>query len=583
MKRLIAFSVLLAVASSCSRPHIPERRPSAPTAGGQTDREHLSAAMDYLRRADEYEESQASFQVAYHLNRWLEGKNLAEPWQPDPLLNRLPRDVRDSRELKELGRNRFLMDEVKWVQEAVWMRQIATWVAQRPGERRLEEWIDQRAAEMDPLEAEHLAIATRLFDWTIRNLQLDELLPYPAEVAAQPAQQPGSAGARPVPPPQRGIPGPGYQHYPWQTLVYGRGDAWQRARVFILLCRQQGIDVVMLAFPGKTTTPRPRPWLPAALVQGQLYLFDTRLGLPIPGPAGQGIATLAEVLENPSLLDQLTIDDRLRYEIDPRDLREIIALQDASAGSLSRRMKLVEQQLTGQDRVVLTTDPTAVAERVQKCVGVAEMGIWSVPYETTWFQDALRARIQEDEQSAAQYFRDYAVFSTRNLLVRARYRHFRGEFDTQGDEKGAKTLYLETRIPRAQLEKLGTSEDVQRQLGLQRERGEREILWKARLASSEHMINQAKAHATYWLGLAQYDTGKLDAAVEWFERRTLEDSPGSPWTAGAQYNLARTYEASQNFAAAARWYETDDSSPQEHGNRLRARWLKPAGAALSAR
>ena len=76
----------------------------------------------------------------------------------------------------------------------------------------------------------------------------------------------------------RGIAGPGYQYPPWQTLLFGHGDAWQRARVFLLLCRQQGIQAVLLAFPGRTTPPRPRAWLPAVLIADQLYLFDVRLG-----------------------------------------------------------------------------------------------------------------------------------------------------------------------------------------------------------------------------------------------------------------------------------------------------------------
>ena len=132
MKRLMVLFLLLPAACACSQPHAPERRQAASAASGQTDREHLSAAMDYLQRADEFEESQASFQVAYHLNRWLEGQDLTEPWQADPLVSRLPRDVRDSREIKELSRGRFLMEEVKWLQEAVWMRQIATWVSPAP-------------------------------------------------------------------------------------------------------------------------------------------------------------------------------------------------------------------------------------------------------------------------------------------------------------------------------------------------------------------------------------------------------------------------------------------------------------------
>ena len=56
----------------------------------------------------------------------------------------------------------------------------------------------------------------------------------------------------------------------------------QRARIFILLARQLHIDAVMLGI--ETRSGRPRAWLPAVLLGDQLYLFDTQLGLPIPGP-----------------------------------------------------------------------------------------------------------------------------------------------------------------------------------------------------------------------------------------------------------------------------------------------------------
>jgi hypothetical protein len=39
----------------------------------------------------------------------------------------------------------------------------------------------------------------------------------------------------------------GLAHRPWQVLLYGRGTAEQRAWVFVLLCRQLGLDVVLLA------------------------------------------------------------------------------------------------------------------------------------------------------------------------------------------------------------------------------------------------------------------------------------------------------------------------------------------------
>jgi hypothetical protein len=74
-------------------------------------------------------------------------------------------------------------------------------------------------------------------------------------------------------------------------------------------------------------------------------------------------------------------------------------------------------------------------------------------------------------------------------------------------------------------------------------------------------------------------------AIDYFQDRTLEDSPDGPWTYGARYNLARTYEAQAaeltdepDEAAALRQKAIEllenDSSPQEHGNRLRAARLK---------
>ncbi len=50
--------------------------------------------------------------------------------------------------------------------------------------------------------------------------------------------------------------------------------------------------------------------------------------------------------------------------------------------------------------------------------------------------------------------------------------------------------------------------------------------------------------------------------------------PTSPWQAAARYNLARCYEAEGQLAKAIEIYESDTDSPQSHGNRLRARWLK---------
>ena len=76
------------------------------------------------------------------------------------------------------------------------------------------------------------------------------------------------------------------------------------------LCRQLGIDTGLITYTkgnvvehhvapaGPDHTPQgPAPrvvWICAVLIGDQAYLFDARLGLEVPGPGGQGVATLEQ-------------------------------------------------------------------------------------------------------------------------------------------------------------------------------------------------------------------------------------------------------------------------------------------------
>jgi hypothetical protein len=73
--------------------------------------------------------------------------------------------------------------------------------------------------------------------------------------------------------------------------------------------------------------------------------------------------------------------------------------------------------------------------------------------------------------------------------------------------------------------------------------------------------------------LIAFEEKSYTVAADYFARRTLEIFPGGPWTNGAHYNLARTYELSDKVDQAIEIYQAD-SSPQKHGNRIRARRLK---------
>ncbi len=87
----------------------------------------------------------------------------------------------------------------------------------------------------------------------------------------------------------------------------------------------------------------------------------------------------------------------------------------------------------------------------------------------------------------------------------------------------------------------------------------------------------AKQDASYWLGLIKFEQQEYAVAKDYFDLRVLKATPEGPWTGGAHYNLGRCYEALSLLPEAIDTYQSD-SSPQKHGNRLRARRLKAQAA-----
>jgi hypothetical protein len=82
----------------------------------------------------------------------------------------------------------------------------------------------------------------------------------------------------------------------------------------------------------------------------------------------------------------------------------------------------------------------------------------------------------------------------------------------------------------------------------------------------------AKLSAGYWVGLMSLDDGKFAVAQSWLSRPELM-ATGSPWLFGATYNLSRALEALGKYEEAAALLEKD-KSPQQHGNKLRAKMLR---------
>lgn len=580
--------------SGCEPPRSSPTATASKTTLRREDAGDLALALDALRKlAEGDEDSQPAQRTVFYLNQWISSEPVGQAsWEADRMLQTLPRALRTTPGLEPdaLRRLEFSvhdphdptecpwLDDIAYLQQNLWLRDIALRARRQPSPPELASWLKTIEQMVGVPEAEQLAAAERLFDWTVRNIQLAPLPPTPRQPEAT-----AGGTTEPVPPAAQGQVGPGYSLLPLQVLLYGRGDAQERGRVFILLCRQLGIDAVMLGLL-EEASPIPRPWLPAVLVGGRLYLFDTALGLPIPGPEGRGVAALEEVAAEPRLLRALDMDGVATYPVVARDLQGVIALIDAEPAALSRRMQLLQNALQTRkevregSRLALAVRPSELAERLRKTKVLAGVNLWRAPFEAIWYQHSRHQLAQRDLQTAREVGLRDAVFSSSRPLRKARNLHLQGRFENEERKPGARTLYLQCRPPDREIDALKTNPFFQAAMGLDKALPQDPQQREAVLEQYVQIAREGKFAATYWLGLTYYEDGRYDAAIEWLGERTLEVSPPSPWTSGARYNLARCYEQLGKLDLARRWLESDTDSPQRHGNLLRARLLAQSAA-----
>ncbi len=104
------------------------------------------------------------------------------------------------------------------------MRHVGRWVYRHPYRDPLfQPWLEEKAIiDFGALDGVKTEQTMKLFDWTVRNISLEGDA---KDIEALPRD--------PLPP--LTDLGMGYRALPWQTLMFGRGDALQRARVFTQL------------------------------------------------------------------------------------------------------------------------------------------------------------------------------------------------------------------------------------------------------------------------------------------------------------------------------------------------------------
>jgi hypothetical protein len=558
------------------------------TAPANPGAENLTLALDSLRKLAEADDYKPAQRTIFYLNQWLSAEPAASgAWEPDRLIRSLPRALRemptgdpqkpeDQPWIKDLSKLQFHsdnLDEIQYLQQNLWLHDVAQHVRRDMPAPRLKPWLKEIETSVGLPEAEQLATAERLLDWTTRNIQLDPLPAMPKD----PLATAGTPEA--MLPSARGEIGPGYAQAPLEILLYGHGDAHERARIFILLCRQVGIDAVMLAFPEEQSTAR-RGWLPAALIGGKLYLFDTSLGLPIPGPGCKGIATLDQVRKEPSILRQLDVEGLGKYPVSETDFKQgIWALIDAEPPALSRRMALLQAAMPTATRLALATQPSQIESAMRKSNPVDGVSLWRAPYDALMYRAGKQQRARTDQQLAVEQNKLQFLFQPDRPLAKGRNLHLQGRFENEDRKPGARSLYLHCRKPDREIEAMVTNEFYRKAAGIEDRLPENPQQREAAIKAISDVAREEKFFATFWLGMTYFEAGRYDAAVEWLGERTVQTSPPSPWTPAARYNLSRCYEQLGKLDLARQWLESDKDSPQRLGNLVRARMLTAGSVA----
>src|SRR4029078_4702349 len=220
--------------------------------------------------------------------------------------------------------------------------------------------------------------------------------------------------------------------------------------------------------------------------------------------------------------------------------------------SLSRRASQMQANLSGDDRLSLAVKPSELAGRLKSTPGVAAIRLWDFPFKTVSEQLTLGKSARHRDAL------EFQPFAMRPRLSKGRTRHFQGHHEEAlGDNLDRKPKdnrktsdgYLSKSVRPTEKEIAGSGSDDKRRVD-----------------------TTSKLSAGYWVGLMSFDDGKFAVAQSWLSRPELA-TDGSPWAFGALYHLARALEAQGKFDAAAALLEKD-TSPQQHGNKIRARTLK---------
>ncbi|MEO8270241.1 MAG: hypothetical protein ABI557_11010, partial [Aureliella sp.] len=341
-----------------------------------TQTDNLRNAMRHLKQMTPLNREQSAKEVQLELNTWISNADRTRvPYTPSPQLLQFDQQV-PAEMLKMVGCQnpvelQFSLWDVDYLYQCRLIRKLSQWITDFPvRDNLMEPILEKYASTLSDADKLKLMNAYKLFDWTVRNIAL--------EASGASVEELTSDSRAPL-----DDNGMGYGYLPWETLLFSAGDFIERGRVFNALAAQQGIETVWLAVDGpQQGTDRKalgKVWTIGVLIGDDCLLFEPKLGMPILEPDRVELATLAQTLANDRILRRLDLAGQFDYALERSDVQKFEFLIDAPPTAGSARMKMLEQALLGDERMVLYQDFAALAQRLEAIAPGHAVHLWETP------------------------------------------------------------------------------------------------------------------------------------------------------------------------------------------------------------
>ena len=592
----VSFALLVAV-TGCERPEDPMLKILESTTS-QARVDDLSRTMDYVLGERQSDQTEFNNNVSQGLNRWAgysEEQFSDTDWKKDSTLEKVVEPFgEDLPVLNRLDGSSFLASDSEYLQSIAWLDFIAERVEKNPHlgqfelyrlmaddyqpgadeETPVDVTVQKLNSNLSPDDAQKLSLTIQLFDWVTRNVQLDEAPSYTEdEIEEQRLVEADTLSAS-------GLTAPGARRNAWQLLMFARGDYIEKAKLFIMLCHRMDMPAVMLA-----TGEEEKPWAVAVLIGKEFFLFDTKLGLPIPGKDNTNVATLSAVVADTSLLSNLDLSvkeslaDDTKYWVTAKDLEKLTGLAYWNPVSASRRIAVLERNLFGNQQMSLVQRADETIARLPKVDNV-EYKPWDISLQTAQFRkvlgETMPKAVSDDAlaQRLSWYFTEEGYIMRFSNYRTARSRFIRGKFE-QGEqtrtvnrdaiESFALLMYEDETI--AGLE---TDRDLQTMIGI-RQANQTPAEFEQQIRSRQVQMRLVRRDAGLFMCQSHFDNGSVSTTANWVPK-LLEEQDVDRWEPGLRYLNARALEARHQYDEAIEQLKAE--GPQQHGNLIRARLLK---------